>query len=216
MSDEYFDLFFERLREATPITSQASLAKALGISRAAITQQRKKDSIPKKWIPKLTQVFNINPDWLEKGTFPISLDQDNFHEIFLQIPKVMARLSAGGGSFETDPEFKEFYSFRRDWLNKKGKAKDMVLMDIIGNSMEPELKEGDTVLIDQSQKAILAGAIYAVGLADTIVVKRVEKRPRKLVLLSENSNYQMMVFEGEEMNSIRIIGKVIWICRELN
>ena len=65
----------------------------------------------------------------------------------------------------------------------------MVLMDITGNSMEPELKERDTVLIDQSQKAVLAGAIYAVGLDDTIGVKRLEKRPKELVLFSENGNY---------------------------
>jgi len=89
-------------------------------------------------------------------------------------------------------------------------------MDIIGNSMEPELKEGDTVLLDQSQKAILAGAIYAVGLADTIVVKRLEKRPKDLVLFSENAKYPIMRFRGEEMNSVRIIGKVIWVCRDLN
>lgn len=215
MPSKHFDLFFERLREATTITSQSSLAKALGISRAAIAKQRKKDNIPKKWIPELSRTFNINPDWLEEGISPLFLDRDNFHEIFLQVPKIKARLSAGGGSFETEPEIEKFYSFRKDWLNKKGDSNEMVLMDIIGNSMEPELKEGDTVLIDQSQKAILAGAIYAVGLADTIVVKRVEKRPKKLVLLSENSNYQMMVFEGEEMNGVRIIGKVIWICREI-
>ncbi len=92
----------------------------------------------------------------------------------------------------------------------------MVLMDIFGNSMEPELKEGDTVLIDQSQKAVLAGAIYAVGFDDTIVVKRLEKRPKELVLLSENERYPMMRFRDEEMDNVRIIGKVIWVCREMN
>jgi phage repressor protein C with HTH and peptisase S24 domain len=46
------------------------------------------------------------------------------------------------------------------------------MMDIFGNSMEPELKEVDTVLIDQSQTLVLAGAIYAAGLDDTIMVKR--------------------------------------------
>lgn len=206
----------KRLREATTITSQASLAKALNVSRAAVTQAKKNDSIPSKWAPKLSRQYNINPDWLERGIGQEFLDQNIFDEIFLQIPKIKARLSAGCGSFETESEVKEFYSFRRDWLSRKGKAKDMVLMDIIGNSMEPELKERDTVLIDQSQRAILAGAIYAVGIADTIVVKRLERRPTELVLLSENSRYPMMTFGGEEMNSIRIIGKVIWICRELN
>ncbi len=216
MPSERFDSFMKRLREATTITSQANLAKTLSISRAAITQAKKNDSIPIKWIAELSRLVNVNPEWLEKGTGPKVLSQNSYHEIFLQVPKIKARLSAGGGSFETEPEIKEFYSFRKDWLNKKGKARDMVLMDIFGNSMEPELKEGDTVLIDKSQQAILAGAIYAVGLADTIVVKRLEKRPNKLVLLSENRTYPMISFEGEEMNSVRIIGKVVWVCRELN
>ena len=216
MSKTQFESFFERLQEATPITTQANLAKALNISRSAVTQQSKKGTVPPKWISELSKLFKLNPSWLEKGMLPISLVQDKFSETFIEIPKVTARLSAGYGSFETEPEFVDFYSFRKDWLDKKGNAKDMVLMDIVGNSMEPEIKEGDTVLIDQSQKRILAGAIYAAGLEDTIVVKRVEKRPNKLVLISENSNYPMTVFEGEEMNDVRIIGKVIWICRELN
>jgi len=216
MPSERFDSFIKRLREATVITSQASLAKTLSISRAAITQAKKNDSIPIKWITELSRLFNVNPDWLEKGVGSIVLGQNIYHEIFLQVPKIKARLSAGGGSFETEPDIKEFYSFRKDWLSKKGKARDMVLMDIFGNSMEPELKEGDTVLIDQSQKAVLAGAIYAVGFDDTIFVKRLEKRPKELVLLSENERYPMMRFRDEEMDSVRIIGKVIWVCREMN
>lgn len=211
-----FDTFLRRLSAATTITSQANLAKSLRISRSAITQAKKKDSIPLKWITELSRIYNVNPDWLETGTHPKILKQNDYNEMFLQVPKVKARLSAGGGSFEKEPEIEEFYSFRKDWLNRKGQAKDMVLMDIIGNSMEPELKERDTVLIDQSQNAILAGAIYAVGLADTIVVKRLEKRPKELVLFSENSRYPTMTFEGEEMNSVGIIGKVIWVCRDLN
>ena len=216
MPKKQFDTFLRRLREATTITSQANLAKSLKISRSAITQAKRKDSIPLKWIIEVSRLHNVNPDWLEKGIGPKILSQNNYHEIFEQVPKIKARLSAGGGSFETEPEIEELYSFRKDWLSKKGQAKDMVLMDIFGNSMEPELKERDTVLIDQSQKAVLAGAIYAVGLADTIVVKRLEKRPKELVLISENRSYPMMSFEGEEMNSVRIIGKVIWVCREMN
>jgi phage repressor protein C with HTH and peptisase S24 domain len=90
----------------------------------------------------------------------------------------------------------------------------MVLMDIFGNSMEPELKDGDTVLIDESQKDIIAGALYAVGVDDTIMVKRVEKHPNKLVLRSDNQNYAPIYLQGNESNSIRIIGKVIWSGRE--
>jgi phage repressor protein C with HTH and peptisase S24 domain len=45
--------------------------------------------------------------------------------------------------------------------------------------------------------------------------KRVEKHPNKLVLLSDNKDYSPIYLQGGEIDSVRIIGKVIWICREL-
>ena len=90
----------------------------------------------------------------------------------------------------------------------------MVAMEVFGQSMEPMIKEGDTVLIDQSQKNILAGAIYAVGVEDTILIKRLEKHPNKLVLCSDNKDYESIYLESEEADGLRIIGKVIWSCRE--
>ena len=90
----------------------------------------------------------------------------------------------------------------------------MVLMDIFGNSMAPELKDGDTVLVDESQKAIIAGALYAVGIEDTVMVKRLEKHPNKLVLQSDNKDYTPIFLREEEMDMARIIGKVVWVGRE--
>ena len=88
-------------------------------------------------------------------------------------------------------------------------------MNVFGNSMTPEIKDGDAVLIDQSQTDIIAGAIFAVGVDETIMVKRVEKHPGKLVLLSDNREYAPIFLTPAEIDSIRIIGKVLWICREL-
>ncbi len=210
-----FESFLQRVFEATGIASQTELASALNINRSAITQARKKDSIPDKWILKLYRAFGLSPEWLETGYGPTFLKQSDSNDaLFKNVPKVKARLSAGGGSFEVGSEIKGYYGFRKDWLTTKGNVNKMVLMDIFGNSMEPEIKDGDTVLIDESQKDILAGAIYAVGIDDTIMVKRLEKHPNKLVLHSDNKEYSPIYFQGSDINSIRIIGKVIWTCRE--
>ena len=91
----------------------------------------------------------------------------------------------------------------------------MILIDIYGNSMEPELKNGDTVMIDTSLKDILAGSITAVGIDDTIMVKRIEKHPGKLVLRSDNKDYEPIYLGLDEMDSFRIIGKVVWISRDV-
>jgi phage repressor protein C with HTH and peptisase S24 domain len=216
MSDTRFESFLQRVFEATGITSQTELASVLKINRSAITQARKKNSIPDKWILQLYKTFGLNPDWVETGSGPTFIKKSVSNDsIFKNIPKVKARLSAGGGSFEVGSEVEGYYAFRKDWLTTKGNQNKMVLMDIFGNSMEPEMKDGDTILIDESQKDILAGAIYAVGIEDTIMVKRVEKHPNKLVLLSDNRDYSPIYLQGNEINSVRIIGKVIWVSREL-
>ena len=114
-----------------------------------------------------------------------------------------------------DETIRDYWMFRADWLNDKGSASHMILIDIYGNSMEPELKNGDTVMIDTSQKDIQPGSISAVGIDDTILVKRIEKLPGKLVLRSDNKDYEPIYLRPDEMDSFRVIGKVVWISRDV-
>jgi len=216
MTETRFDAFLGRVFSATGIGSQAELAAALNVNRSAITQARKKNSIPDKWILQLYRSYGLDPDWVESGVgAAFNRESDAGEDLFTGVPKVKARLSAGAGSFEVGSEIEGYYAFRKDWLNTKGTVSKMVLMDIFGNSMEPEMKDGDTILIDESQKDVMAGAIYAVGVEDTIMVKRLEKHPNKLVLLSDNKDYSPIYLQSDEIDHVRIIGKVIWICREL-
>ena len=216
MAASRFDTFISRVKQATGISSLNKIALDLGVHRSSITQARKRGSIPDKWILQLFRKHGLNPDWLEHGTGPQFLSPTKIPEDgFVRIPKVRARLCAGDGSFEVGSEIEGYYSFRGDWLSKKGNIGKMTLLDIIGNSMEPEFKDGDTILLDESQKEVLAGAIYAIGIEDTIMVKRVEKHPSGLVLLSDNPKYGTIYQKEGDPNRIRIIGKVIWVCREL-
>lgn len=134
----------------------------------------------------------------------------------IMVPKVAARLSAGGGSFEASAEIKGHYAFREEWLRSKGIPEDMVLMEVSGDSMEPELRDGDTVLINQGQVDVLAGKVYAVGIEDTVVVKQLERLPGVLVLRSTNPAYKSREIDmrGDLADTVRIIGRVIWWCHE--
>lgn len=204
-----------RILEVTGIRSQSELADALGINRSGITHARRKNEIPDRWIVKLYRKFGLNPVWIETGAGRVFLNVETSQDIeFKTIPKVKARLSAGTGSFETLSDVTDYLSFQSRWLARKGSANAMVAMEVFGNSMEPELRAGDTVLIDQSQTEILAGAIYALGVEETILVKRIEKHPNKLVLTSENRDYQPIFLSLDEVEKVRIIGKVVWSCRE--
>jgi phage repressor protein C with HTH and peptisase S24 domain len=212
------DMFIRRAFEALHISSQNKLAILLGINRAGITQAKKKGTVPDKWILDLYRKYGINPDWLELGKgkmFIAERDGSGIVPEYKSAPYVKARLCAGGGSFEVDETIRDYWMFRADWLSRKGSASHMILIDIYGNSMEPELKHGDTVMVDTSQKDILAGSISAVGIDDTIMVKRIEKHPGKLVLRSDNKDYEPICLSPDEMDSFRIIGRVVWISRNV-
>ena len=132
------------------------------------------------------------------------------------IPLVEATLSAGQGSFEVSDKSERKYSFRRDFLQRKGNYKRMVLMRVGGDSMAPAIEDGDVVLLDQSQTAPVPGSIYAVGVEDMVYLKRVDARPGKLILYSDNQAYKPIEIDtrGDMAEQARIIGRAIWWCRE--
>lgn len=215
MSDNKVDRLIQRIVDVTGISSQSELAKELGINRSGITHARNKNHIPDNWIIKLYRRFRLNPEWIETGVGKVFLHRETTGDAeFRHIPKVAARLSAGTGSFDTEADVSEYLSFATAWLSRKGEANSMVAMEVFGHSMEPVIREGDTVLVDQSQTRILAGAIYAVGVEDTILVKRLEKHPDKLVLCSDNKDFSPIYLARDEFSKVRILGKVVWSCRE--
>ncbi|MFU2209851.1 LexA family transcriptional regulator [Solidesulfovibrio sp. C21] len=212
-----FEGFFARASQAAGIVSQAELAALLGVHRSAVTQAKKKDAVPKSWVLAVSRRTGADADWLEYGrpARAVARSGEADDGPYVGVPKVRARLSAGGGSFETRGEVEVVLPFRRDWLRRKGNVSGMVLMDVVGNSMEPDIHHGDTVLIDQGQTSIVAHGVYAVGVEDTVLVKRVEKRPGALVLLSDNRDYAPIVLSGDELDALRVIGRVLWVGREL-
>lgn len=131
-------------------------------------------------------------------------------------PMVEARLSAGSGSLETSGNIEGVYAFRSDFLRRKGNPTEMVLMRVGGDSMVPEILDGDVVLIDCGKCHLRPGPIFAVGFEDAIYLKRVDKLPGKIILKSANLTYPPVELNVEDQNedSFRIIGQVVWSGRE--
>lgn len=78
-----------------------------------------------------------------------------------------------------------------------------------GDSMiNARIFDGDIVYIRQ-QSDVDDGDIAAVLIADEATLKRVYKYPNKLVLRPENPLYDDMVYQGSELDQIRIIGRAI-------
>ncbi len=230
----------DRLRAALQFSKDVQLAEFLGVSAQAIYQARKKDKVPDGWLIRAAQLQSISIDALlglttaaeagggalqmqppalaqESREACLSQEQEDFLAEFCTVPLVAAKLSAGGGSLETEGIVLQRMAFRRQWLQRRGRVESMVLMRVHGDSMEPYIQDGDLALIDTSQKAIIPYAVYAVGVDDGIYVKAVETLPgQRLVLRSFNERYAPIDIDmrGDLAESVRIIGKVLWWCHE--
>jgi phage repressor protein C with HTH and peptisase S24 domain len=135
----------------------------------------------------------------------------------VMIPLVEAKLSAGNGSWETSGDSDRRYAFRSDFLRRKGNPSTMVLMRVAGDSMEPKIEHDDVVLVDTSQTVPHLGRMYAVAVEDLVYLKQVDAEPGKLILTSANSAYAPLEIDarGDQADGIRIIGRAIWVGREL-
>ena len=82
-------------------------------------------------------------------------------------------------------------------------------LTVTGDSMEPELHDGDRVLVREQET--LDSECFAVVRIDGEdgVVKRVRIDRDKITLTSVNPYYPPRVFEREQMNMIAVVGKVV-------
>jgi phage repressor protein C with HTH and peptisase S24 domain len=204
-----FDDFFKRASQIAEIGSQKDLAQLLGIEPPAITLAKRR-GVPKSWALSLSSMFGVNLEWLKTGKGPV-YQADRRKTRY--VPKVSARACAGAGSLEIQDNIVGEIPFDRDWIAKKGRPECMVVMDVVGDSMSPELEPGDSVLVDQSQTEVLSNSLYVIGLADVLQIKRVQARPGLITLYSTNQRYRPVTLQGDEVETLRIIGRVLWSSR---
>ena len=138
----------------------------------------------------------------------------NLANEFSMVVKKKGAISAGPGLTPTDQvDFQ--LAFRNDWLEKYGGVNQLVALEVEGDSMAPELKGNDVVLINKNIKEVsLGGGIYAIKWKGNILVKRLQVNPQTgtVLIKSDNPSYETL---ETNLDDIEIEGKIIWFGREI-
>ncbi|MER2492340.1 helix-turn-helix transcriptional regulator [Catenovulum sediminis] len=214
--------------------TQVAFAKKLGISQASVALWERGNTEPKGGNLNLAaKILNVSVDWLllgkesdakkttnsnnersaVKGRFDTwdsktPLDSDDVELPFFR----EVELSAGIGSevVREDNGFK--LRFSRSTLRRYGiDPANAACVQINGDSMEPILPDGSTVGVDSSKTQIVDGKMYAIDQAGLLRVKVLHRIPGGLRVRSFNSDeHPDEIYKGDELNDIRVIGKVFW------
>ena len=190
------------LRKSKKIT-QDELAAALGTSKQTIHRYENGiiTNIPPEKVEKLAAALGTTPSelmgWsqtaLPAGAKPISTKR---------LP-VLGEIACGNPIFATEEH--ESYIAADGGLDA-----DFCLVAHGDSMIGARINDGDIIFI-RSQETVNNGEIAAVIINDEATLKRVYYYPdeAKLILSPENPRYAPLVYIGEELSHIRIIGKAV-------
>ncbi len=223
---DIFSSVLHRMLHGTGTRTQTELAEILKIGKAAISDAKRRKIIPAEWFLKLSRApFFLNPNWIETGTGLMHLPgvdvADGSYEYgmgelreFFSPPQAKAKPGENGQELDVASKTSS-YAFKLAWLKNVGQLGQMKFLRFTGDSMLPTLLNNDMLLIDESQRDVLEGKIYALRMDQDIVVKRVAKKPGKLVLISDNRElYEPLEIDVILQDNVQIIGRVVWVGRE--
>ena len=158
--------------------------------------------------------LGISSDWLLTGQGSMYVGGTTGDEGFAPIPAHDWGAEAGPGSgFSDAAEFaaEKSLMFSRAWLRRKGLVEqELMVIGVRGDSMMPELEDGDAVLIDKRpvERPNQRG-IYFLRTHDGLNLKRVrvDRRSGDCYLMSSNPVYRDLIYSQED---IEILGLVVW------
>jgi SOS-response transcriptional repressor LexA len=225
---EGFGSRFRDVRERILKVSQAELARLLGISnRQTIydVEMGRQKTLKECQIDILLEKSGVSKAWLllgEGSMFGISESQKPLETLktsgdLIPIPFLADTYAgAGGGAINYEAETSYIMLSKEFLVGYLGITKyhNLHVVTAIGDSMEPKIHSGELLFIlppENDNNAIVTGAIYAINFRGSVFVKRVESNPktRSLKLLSDNSKYAPITFEGDEAEDCRIVGRVV-------
>jgi len=194
--------------------SITAMAKKAGLAVTTLTRVMKPD-VEHELSKRTIQALKTN--WPDFEGFGLTGDYTPGVEARAYLPVKILPSFAGAGGGGTGDGDKETGMISRHIIEDELKAKpeDLLLIDVRGDSMEPDFLNGDQILIDGRDKNLAQPGSFAVWDGDGYVVKLLERIPddrSKLRVFSANSRYSPYEVLADEL---QILGRTVWFARRL-
>lgn len=171
----------------------------------------------------VSSVLKVDIEWLIHGIGDVEGAPpfiENPDDTFVAIAHAGVRPSMGGGAVVREDEEApgRAYHFRKSWIKYglKASPSQLRIMKVEGDSMEPTLFDGDTVLVDMTRKSPNPPGIFVLDDGMGLVAKRLQHVPNSdppaVRVISDNKHYPEYERTSEEIN---IIGRIRWFSREI-
>ncbi|MBQ4838763.1 MULTISPECIES: XRE family transcriptional regulator [Pseudoalteromonas] len=223
--ESYLNTLAERVEEAIKPHSIRAFASKIDVSEGTLRRILKGEDPKLSIIERISSEAQVSLLWLITGEDSCAPDStlhpivklDEFNDAFVLVPGYHVSVSTGHGAFNDQMQVSRHLAFRKKWLEYKNLEKSkLAVVFAKGDSMEPTIHNNNTILVDLSDKKLSEGLIYVVRLGEELYAKRLQQYLDGSVrLISDNKEYVEQVVKPDEMEQLEIIGKVVWIGKDL-
>ena len=194
----------KNLRTSLNLT-QIELANAVGVSKQTLYKYENNiiSNIPSNCIEDIAKVLKTSPAYL-MGWDEQIYQYDDILPFNPEYVPLLGEIACG------EPIYSE--ELRGSYVHLDGDIKADFCLRAKGDSMiNARIYEGDIVYV-KKQHQVDNGDIAVVLIDDEATLKRVYYYPEasKLLLQPENPSYEPLIYVGEELNSVKILGKAIF------
>lgn len=178
----------------------SDLAKILKIGRQTVSYYKTNEKdLPEEYINKIENYLNI--------ALLTPIKQDNCVNILYR-PNVY--LSAGYGIEVYDEQAETICLDRRLFITDRGitiNPNNCEVVTVSGNSMSPEYKHGDRVILDKSVTSFIDGHIFAFRYNGECFMKEINVIGKRIKCIPLNKEYEPFFIEPSE--DVTILGRIL-------
>lgn len=177
------------------------ICSQLGLSETYLSNVKNgKDRMTEERLEKIADILHTTPEYLRDETDEPSAAPDPTWI------NVLGRVAAGI-PIEAIEEVIDHEQITEE-MARSGKY---IGLKIHGASMEPRMKEGDTVIVRLQDDCDSGDTVIAIINGDEATCKIIKKMPEGITLISTNPAYDPMFFSNSEIEEkpVRILGKVV-------
>lgn len=205
--DRQRQIFSNNLRRLIDVSgkTQKEVADAIGVSQQIMNVWVRGKAIPRMGeIQRLADYFGVEKSDLidEKPEAPSIPDYSNIFPLQRKRVPLLGEIACGEPIFCNEG---------RDYIATGTDIKADFCLKARGDSMTgARIMDGDIVFI-QKDAPIEDGQIYAVVIDDEATLKRVyyDAEDHMLQLVAENPAYKPLIYTGEKLDHVHILGKAI-------
>ncbi|MFD1384305.1 S24 family peptidase [Rhodanobacter aciditrophus] len=206
----------ERLRQVHNAESNTQLCEALGVSASGVKNWKNRNVIPYKEVCTTALEKGVSLEWLLTGKGEMM--ESGSTAKHYSVPQYAIQASAGGGSLVEAEAIEQHLTLSREWLAREGiNSNDLIGIYARGDSMEPTITNGDSLLIDRTQNIVGSdGGIYVINYEGELFVKRVQKLlDGRVAVTSDNHHHMSIEISKHDLDRLTIIGRVVWFGRKI-